>query len=51
MLIIVAFALLLFVPSPWNLVAFLVTTPLGIVELLVWNRTVRHRKKAVEHKT
>ena len=47
MLIIVAFVLLLFLPSPWNLVAFLVTAPLGIIELLAWNRTVRHRKKAV----
>ena len=51
MLIIVAFVLLLFLPSPWNLVAFLVTVPLGIVELLVWNRTVRHRKKAVGAQT
>jgi membrane protein implicated in regulation of membrane protease activity len=46
-LIIAAFVLLLFVPSPWNLVAFLITVALGIVELLAWNRTVRHRKKAV----
>jgi hypothetical protein len=47
LLIIVAFVPLIFLPSPWNLVGFLVTVPLGIVELLAWNRTVRHRKKAV----
>ena len=51
MLIIVAFVLLLLLPSPWNLIAFLVTVPLCIVELLVWNRTVRHRKKAVGAQT
>jgi membrane protein implicated in regulation of membrane protease activity len=47
MLIIVAFVLLLLLPSPWNLVAFVVAGLLGIVELLTWNRTVRHRRKAV----
>jgi membrane protein implicated in regulation of membrane protease activity len=47
MLIIVAFVLLLLLPSPWNMVAFVVAGLLGIVELLAWNRTVRHRRKAV----
>ena len=47
MLIVVAFALLLFLPSPWNLVAFCVAGLLGIVELFAWNQTVRHRRKAV----
>ena len=47
MLIIAAFVLLLFVPSPWNLVAFLIAAPLGILELFAWNRTVRHRRKSV----
>jgi len=47
MLIIVAFALLLFLPSPWNLLAFVAVGLLGIVELFAWNRTVRHRRKAV----
>jgi membrane protein implicated in regulation of membrane protease activity len=47
MLIIVAFALLLFLPSPWNLVAFVVVGLLGLVELFAWNRTVRHRRKQV----
>jgi membrane protein implicated in regulation of membrane protease activity len=51
LLIIVAFVPLIFLPSPWNLVGFLVTVPLGIVELLAWNRTVRHRKKAVGAQT
>lgn len=47
MLIIVAFALLLFLPSPWNLVAFGVVGLLGIGELFFWNRTVRDRRKQV----
>ena len=47
MLIIVAFALLLFLPSPWNLVAFGVAGLLGIGELFFWNRTVRDRRKQV----
>jgi membrane protein implicated in regulation of membrane protease activity len=47
MLIVVAFALLLFLPSPWNLLAFAVVGLLGIVELFAWNRTVRHRRKQV----
>ena len=47
MLIIVAFALLLFLPSPWNLVGFGVAGLLGIVELFLWNRTVRGRRKQV----
>jgi membrane protein implicated in regulation of membrane protease activity len=51
MLIIVAFALLIFVPSPWNLPAFLAAALLGIVELFAWNRTVRHHRKAVGAET
>ena len=47
MLIIVAFALLLFLPSPWNLVGFAVAGLLGLVELFLWNRTVRGRRKQV----
>ena len=47
MLIIVAFVLLLLLPSPWNLLAFGVAGLLGVVELLFWNRTVRNRRKQV----
>ena len=51
MLIVVAFALLVFLPSPWNLVAFGVVGLLGIVELFAWNRTVRHCRKEVGAQT
>jgi membrane protein implicated in regulation of membrane protease activity len=51
MLIVAAFALLLFLPSPWNLLAFVVAVLLGIVELFAWNRTVRHRAKQVGAQT
>ena len=47
MLIVVAFVLLLLLPSPWNLLAFCVAGLLGLVELFAWNRTVRHRRKQV----
>jgi len=47
MLIVVAFVLLLLLPSPWNLLAFGVAGLLGIVELFAWNRTVRYRRKQV----
>ena len=51
MLIVVAFVLLLLLPSPWNLLAFAVAGLLGIIELFVWNRTVRHRRKEVGAQT
>ena len=51
MLIVVAFLLLFLLPSPWNLVGFLVAIPLWVIELLAWNRTVKHRKKAVGAQT
>ena len=47
MLIILAFILLFLLPSPWNLIGFLVAIPLWFVELLAWNRTVKHRRQAV----
>jgi len=46
-LIILAFILLFLLPSPWNLIGFLVAIPLWFVELLAWNRTVKHRRRAV----
>jgi membrane protein implicated in regulation of membrane protease activity len=51
MLIVVAFVLLLLLPSPWNLLAFVVAGLFGLVELFAWNRTVRHRRKQVGAQT
>jgi membrane protein implicated in regulation of membrane protease activity len=51
MLIIVAIVLVLVLPSPWNWIAFVVLVPLWIVELLGWNRTVKHRRKVVGAET
>ena len=51
MLIILAFILLFLLPSPWNLVGFLIAIPLWFVELLAWNRTVKHRRRAVGAQT
>lgn len=51
MLIIVAFLLLFLLPTPWNLVGFLVVIPLWILELLAWNRTMKSRRKAVGAET
>ena len=51
MLIILAFLLLFLLPTPWNLVGFLVVIPLWILELLAWNRTMKGRRKAVGAET
>lgn len=51
MLLIVALVLLFLLPSPWNLIAFAVSLALFLVELLVWNRTVRHRRSATGAQT
>jgi membrane-bound serine protease (ClpP class) len=51
MLIFLAVALLLLLPSPWNVVAFLVLLPLWVVELFAWNRTTKRHKKAVGAQT
>ena len=51
MLIIVAFLLLLLLPTPWNIVGFLVVIPLWILELLAWNRSMKGRRKAVGAQT
>jgi membrane protein implicated in regulation of membrane protease activity len=51
MLIILAVVLLLVLSSPWNLIAFLVIVPLWVLELFGWNRTVKHRRKAVGAET
>lgn len=51
MLIILAIALLLLLPSPWSFVGFFAVFALWLVELGLWNRTVRHRRKAVGAQT
>jgi membrane-bound serine protease (ClpP class) len=51
MLIFLAVALLLILPSPWNLVAFLVLLPLWVLELFGWNRTTKRHRKAVGAET
>jgi membrane protein implicated in regulation of membrane protease activity len=50
-LIFLAIALLLVLSSPWNLVAFLVLIPLWVLELLGWNRTVKHHRRVVGAET
>jgi membrane protein implicated in regulation of membrane protease activity len=50
-LIILAFILLFLLPSPWNLIGFLVALPLWFIELLAWNRTVKHRRRVVGAQT
>ena len=50
-LIFLAVALLLVLPSPWNLVGFLVVIPLWVLELFGWNRKVKDRRKAVGAET
>jgi membrane-bound serine protease (ClpP class) len=51
MLIFLAVILLLLLPSPWNVVGFIVVLPIWVLELLAWNRTVKHRRKAVGAQT
>jgi membrane protein implicated in regulation of membrane protease activity len=50
-LIILAIALLLLLPSPWSFVGFFVVFALWLGELGLWNRTVKHRRKAVGAQT
>jgi membrane protein implicated in regulation of membrane protease activity len=50
-LIILAIALLLLLPSPWSFVGFFGVFALWLVELGLWNRTVRHRRKVVGAQT
>ena len=51
MLIFLAIALLFVLPEPWNWVACLATGVLWGVELFIWNRTVRSRRRAVGAQT
>jgi membrane protein implicated in regulation of membrane protease activity len=47
MLLIVALVVLLLLPDPWNVFLAVVFGLLGLVELYLWNRTVRSRRKVV----
>ena len=51
MLLILAIALLLFLPSPWNLIGFGVSLVLFFGELGLWNRTVKGRRRVVGAET
>jgi membrane protein implicated in regulation of membrane protease activity len=51
MLIVVGFVVLFLAPHPWNLILALVFFVLAIPELLLWNRTVRGKKKVVGTQT
>ena len=51
MFLILAFVLLIFLPSPWGLVAFTICLVLFFGELLFWNRTMRGRRKVVGAQT
>jgi hypothetical protein len=45
--LILAIVLLIFLPSPWDLVGFTICLVLFFGELLFWNRTMRGRRKVV----
>jgi membrane-bound serine protease (ClpP class) len=50
-LILLAIPLLLFLPTPWNVIAVLILLPIWVLELLGWNRSVKHRRRAVGAET
>jgi membrane-bound serine protease (ClpP class) len=50
-LIVLGVILLILLPSPWNVVAFVVVLPLWVLELLAWNRTVKRRRSVVGPQT
>src|SRR6266513_1908384 len=47
----VAIAVLLVLPHPWNFFAFAACLVLGIGEVSYWNRTVKHRRVAAGAET
>lgn len=51
MLILLAIVLLIVLPAPWNLVAFIVLLPVWVLELVFWSRTVRGRRRVVGAET
>jgi membrane-bound serine protease (ClpP class) len=50
-LILLAIPLLLLLPSPWNVVAVVILLPVWVLELLGWNRSMKHRRRAVGAET
>jgi membrane-bound serine protease (ClpP class) len=50
-LILVAVVLLLVLPGPWNIVAFVVVTLLWFGELFLWSRTVKRKRRVVGAET
>lgn len=51
MFMVLGIVLLVFVPWPWNLVAFTACLVLFVGELFFWNRTMRSRKRVVGAQT
>lgn len=49
--ILVAIFLLVVLPSPWSLIAFIVLLLIGLAEILIWQRTVRGLRHAVGAET
>jgi membrane-bound serine protease (ClpP class) len=47
MLLVVALVLFFLLPDPWNVFAAALFAVLGLLELFLWNRTVRGRRKVV----
>jgi membrane-bound serine protease (ClpP class) len=50
-LILLAIPLLLLLPSPWGVIAVVILIPLWVLELLGWNRSMKHRRRAVGAET
>ncbi|TML11791.1 MAG: hypothetical protein E6G31_10940 [Actinobacteria bacterium] len=51
MFLLLGIVLLIFLPSPWDIVGFTVCLVLFFGELLFWNRTMRGRRKVVGAQT
>jgi membrane-bound serine protease (ClpP class) len=51
MLIIAAIVLFFLLPEPWDLVALISGLVLGVGELFLWNRTVKHQRRVVGSET
>jgi membrane-bound serine protease (ClpP class) len=44
MLLLLALLLLIFLPSPWNVIGGLATVSFGVFEIVYWQRRMRHQK-------
>jgi membrane-bound serine protease (ClpP class) len=44
MLLLLALLLLIFLPSPWNVIGGLATVSFGVFEVVYWQRRMRHEK-------